>query len=130
MKKKKRKIYRSIAELPPVYVPFEEIENNFKREAADADRLYGPHVRPLVPRGRPRMGAKVEKSSSHSVRMTESVWRAARTRAKTLGISTNAAVQLAVIEWTSPGTRPRPRRASGASESGERQNPATSSHGS
>ncbi len=97
---RKPRIYRSVAEIPPVYVPVEAIEKNFEREAARADRRYGPHVPPLVPRGRPRKGAKVEKSSSHSVRMAESVWKATRRRAKTLGITTNAAVQLAVIEWS------------------------------
>ena len=106
--KKKKKVYRSVSELPPVYVPVEKIEKSFKREAAAADRRYGPHVPPLVPRGRPRKGTKVEKSSSHSVRMTESVWDAARVRAKALGISTNAAVQLAVMEWTSSRARGSP----------------------
>lgn len=102
---RKTKVYRSVSELPPVYVPVEKIEKNFKREAAAADRRYGPHVRPPIPRGRPRKGARIEKSSSHSVRMSESVWDAARVRAKALGISTNAAVQLAVVEWTSSGAR-------------------------
>jgi hypothetical protein len=37
--------------------------------------------------------------------MAESVWDPARDRVKTLGISTNAAVQLAVIEWTRRGAR-------------------------
>lgn len=102
---KKSKVYRSVAELPRVYVPVEEIEKNFKREAARVDRRYGPHVPPLVPRGRPRKGSKVEKSASHSVRMAESVWDAARAQAKALGITTNAAVRLAVIEWTARGMR-------------------------
>ncbi len=102
---RKTKVYRSVAELPPVYVPVDEIEKNFKREAAAADRRYGPHAPPLVPRGRPRKGATVEKSTSHSVRMAESVWDAARMRARTLGITTNAAVQLAVIEWTARRAR-------------------------
>ena len=102
---KKSKVYRSIADLPPVYVPVEEVEKHFTREAAAADRRYGPHVAALVPRGRPRKGAVVERSASHSVRMAESVWASARDRAKALGITTNAAVQLAVIEWSRHGAR-------------------------
>lgn len=102
---KKSKVYRSIADLPPVYVPFEEVEKNFRKEAAAADRRYGPDVAALVPRGRPRKGAVVERSTSHSVRMAESVWDSARHRANALGITTNAAVQLAVIEWTRRGAR-------------------------
>jgi hypothetical protein len=37
--------------------------------------------------------------------MAESVWDSARDRAKALGITTNAAVQLAVIEWSRRGAR-------------------------
>lgn len=95
-----RKVYKSVADLPPVFVPVKKVEKNFGREAAEADRRYGPHVPPLVPRGRPRKGVKVEKSATHSVRMPKFVLGAARVRARSLGITTNAAIQLAVIEWT------------------------------
>ncbi len=101
---RKPKTYRSISELPPVYVPVADLEKNFAVIAAEADRLYGPHVPPLTPRGRPRKGTTVEKTASHTVRIAESVWKAAQARAEALGISTNAAVQLAVRQWSDRGT--------------------------
>lgn len=96
---KAKKVYRSVAELPRVYVPVEEVMKNYAAEAAEADRRYGPHVPPLTPRGRPRKGTKVEGSKVHSVRLGVSVWAVLERKAKALRITPNAAVQLAVREW-------------------------------
>lgn len=96
---RKAKVYRSTVELPHKYVTVEEIEKNYEREAAKADRLYGPHVPPLTPRGRPRRGVTVEKTKVHAIRVRESAWKAVRSKARELGITTNTALQLAVTEW-------------------------------
>jgi hypothetical protein len=89
MTKETKKTYPSIAEL----------EKNFAKEAAWADARYGPHVSRLTKPGRPRKGAAVEKTQPHSIRVTERVWLSLRKKAKTRGLSTNAALQVAAMEW-------------------------------
>lgn len=77
-----------------------ELEANFDKEAAWAEDHYGPQLTGrMVGRGRPRAGAQVEPTVPHSIRIQPSVWNLAKARAKALGISTNAAFQLAVCEW-------------------------------
>jgi hypothetical protein len=89
MTKKTKKTYSSVAEL----------EKNFAKEAAWADARYGSHVPRLTKPGRPRKGSIVEKTQPHSIRVTEWVWLSLRKRAKTRGLSTNAALQVAAMEW-------------------------------
>ncbi|HEX5854392.1 MAG TPA: hypothetical protein VFZ57_02125 [Thermoanaerobaculia bacterium] len=93
MTKEAKRTYSSVAEL----------ERNFTKEAAWADARYGPHVPRLTKPGRPRKGAIVEKTQPHSVRVTERVWLSLRKKAKTRGLSTNAALQLAAMEWLQRG---------------------------
>ena len=77
-----------------------ELEANFDKEAAWAEAYYGPQVAGrIVGRGRPRKGVEIEPTVPHSIRIQPSVWDMAKDRAKALGISTNAAFQLAVYEW-------------------------------
>lgn len=75
------------------------LEKNFAKEAAWADARYGPHVLRLTKPGRPRKGATVEKTEPHSVRVSDRVWVSLRKKAKRRGLSTNAALQLAAMEW-------------------------------
>ena len=51
-------------------------------------------------RGRPPKGVKVEPGRVRSVRIPDSTWRALQRQAKASGLSTNAAVRLAVLSWT------------------------------
>ena len=88
-KEAKKRTYPSVAEL----------EKNFAKEAAWADARYGARLPRLTRPGRPRKGATVEKTQPHSVRVTERVWLSLRKKAKTRGLSTNAALQLAAMEW-------------------------------
>ena len=77
-----------------------EMEANLDREAAWAEARYGPQVHERITgRGRPRRGVKIEPTVPHSIRIQPSLWELVRGRAKALGISTNAAFQLAVREW-------------------------------
>lgn len=85
------------------YTPVEELERNFEREAAWADARYGADVPRLTRPGRPRKGSKVERTSPHSIRVADSVWSSLRRKAKTRGLSANAALQLAAMEWVGKG---------------------------
>lgn len=78
-----------------------ELERNFDREAAWADSRYGPNVPRLTKPGRPKKGSKVERTEPHSVRVSGLVWRSLQKKAKARGLSTNAALQLAAMEWVS-----------------------------
>ena len=80
-----------------------ELEKNFGKEAAWADARYGSHVPRLTKPGRPRKGTTVEKTQPHSVRVTERVWISLTRKAKTRGLSTNAALQLAAMDWLQRG---------------------------
>jgi len=83
------------------YTTVTELEKNFEREAAWADSRYGPNVPRLTRPGRPRKGTKVERTEPHSVRVAGLVWRSLQKKAKAKGLSTNAALQLAAMEWVS-----------------------------
>ena len=77
-----------------------ELEANFDKEAAWAEANYGPHVKGRITgRGRPRKGVEIEPTVPHSIRIQPSLWGAVKVIAKNLGISTNAAFQIAVSEW-------------------------------
>ena len=97
----KKKTYHSLAEAPPVYVPVEEVMKNYAAEAAHFDKVLGPDVpaRLIRPRGRPRKGVTVEAGKVHTVRVPDSLWQAAKARAAELGLTANAAVQLALRDW-------------------------------
>jgi len=64
--------------------------------------VLGPDVpaRLIRPRGRPRKGVTVEAGKVHTVRVPDSLWSAARKKADQLGVSVNAALQLALRDWT------------------------------
>jgi hypothetical protein len=89
MKTKAKKEYASIAEL----------EKSFATEAAWADARYGPHVARLTKPGRPKKGTKTEVTQPHSVRVADRVWRSLQKKARARGLSTNAALQVAAMEW-------------------------------
>jgi hypothetical protein len=77
-----------------------EMEATLDREAAWAEAHYGPQVMGRITgRGRPRKGVEIEPTVPHSIRIQPSLWGLVKAKAKELGISTNAAFQLAVIEW-------------------------------
>ena len=79
-----------------IHVPVADVMKNFAAEAAAADAL-------ILRRGRPKKGSAPAPSVARSVRMQVSVWEMVTSRAKELGISTNAALQLAAAKWA---TRP------------------------
>ncbi len=76
-----------------IHVPVAHVMKNFAAEAAAADAL-------ILRRGRPKKGSAPTPSVARSVRMQVSVWEKVSARAKELGISTNAALQLAAAKWT------------------------------
>jgi hypothetical protein len=103
-KEKKRtrakRTYRTVAELPEVYVPLPEARRARARDAAWIEKRFGPGVPRITRPGRPRKGTKVEPGKVRSVRVADSVWDALRASAKSTGLSTNAALRLAVLSWT------------------------------
>ena len=106
-RKRTKKTYRSLAELPKVYVPLEEAKRTLARDAAWFEKHLGPDVPRITRRGRPRKGVKVEPGKIRSLRIPDSAWRALESRAKSEGLSTNAAVRLAVLSWTASPTEHR-----------------------
>ncbi len=95
----KVKVYKSIGEMPHRYVPIEELEKNLDADAAWAEKHYGPNVPRITPRGRPRKGTAVEAGAVHTVRVPDSLWKAAKRKAERMGLTSNAAVQLALRAW-------------------------------
>ncbi len=89
MKKRTKEDYARIADL----------EKDFGKEAAWADARYGSHVARITKPGRPKKGIKIETTQPHSIRVPDRVWRSLQMRAKENGLSTNAALQLAAMEW-------------------------------
>ena len=78
-----------------------ELEANFDKESAWAEKNYGPHVEGrLTKPGRPPKGSTVEPTTPHSLRVQESIWQALTIKAKKAGISVNQAAQLALLEWS------------------------------
>jgi hypothetical protein len=94
-----KKTMRSLSEAT-IRVPVVEVMKNYAAEAAAADAL-------ILRRGRPKKGTAPTPSAARSVRMQISLWEGVRARAKALGISTNAALQLAAAEWTARTGRSR-----------------------
>jgi hypothetical protein len=98
--KRKRKTYGSLAELPKTFVPLEEAKRTQVKDAAWIEKRFGPEVLRITRRGRPPKGTKVEPGRVRSLRIPDSTWRTLQRQAKASGLSTNAAVQLAVLSWT------------------------------
>ena len=100
---KVKKTYRSLAELPKVYVPLDEAKRTRERDAAWIEMRLGPGVPRITSPGRPRKGTVVEAGRVHSIRVPDSDWEALQARAKAAGLSTNTAIRLAVLSWTNGG---------------------------
>jgi hypothetical protein len=98
--KRTRKTYRSLAELPKTFVPVEEAKRTQAKDAAWIEKRFGPDVPRITRRGRPPKGEKVQPGRIRSLRIPDATWRALQRQAKASGLSTNAAVQLAVLSWT------------------------------
>lgn len=88
---------------PDRYPTIDELDAMCEKEAAWAEKNYGPDVPRLTPRGRPRKSAKVEKSTVKAVRLKASVWEALRDRAVEQHMTTNAALQHAILDWLAHG---------------------------
>jgi hypothetical protein len=95
-----KRTYGALTELPRVYVPLQEAKQARAGDAAWIERRFGPGVPRITRRGRPRKGTKVEPGKVRSVRVADSVWDALRASAEATGLSTNAALRLAVLSWT------------------------------
>ena len=65
-----------------------------------AESHAGPGLPAMVKRGRPVKGAAVERTEVQSFRVQPSVLKAVAAKAKAAGITTSAAIQLAVLEWS------------------------------
>jgi hypothetical protein len=114
MKRKRAKVkktYRTLTELPKVYVPLDEAKRTRARDAAWIEMRLGPGVPRITRPGRPRKGTVVKAGRVHSIRVPDSDWAALQARAKAVGLSTNTAIRLAVLSWTNSG-RARPGRSS------------------
>ena len=99
-RKKTRKTYRSLGDLPNTFVPLEEAKRTQARDAAWIEKRLGPGVPRITRRGRPPKGVTVEPGRIRSLRIPDSTWQALQERAKASGLSTNTAVRLAVLSWT------------------------------
>ena len=98
--KQTKKTYRSLAELPKAFVPVDEAKRTRAKDAASIEKRFGPDVPRITRRGRPPKGEKVEPGRVRSLRIADSTWRVLKKQAKASGLTTNAAVQLAVLTWT------------------------------
>lgn len=77
-----------------------EVRKHYAREVAEAEAVEGPSVpQQLSKRGRPSKGEAVERTVVQSFRVAPSVLEALTDKAREAGITTSAAIQLAVIEW-------------------------------
>ena len=84
-----------------------EVLAGLDAEVAMMEAKFGPQVSGrLTGRGRPKKGTQVEPTVPHSIRIQPSVWELMKDRASALGISTNAAFQLAAKDWS---RKPQPR---------------------
>ena len=81
------------------YARVADLEKNFEKEAAWADARYGPQVARLTKPGRPKKGTKIEPTRPHSIRVPDRLWQRLRKKASTHGLTTNAALQLAAMDW-------------------------------
>jgi predicted HicB family RNase H-like nuclease len=78
-----------------------ELEANFDRESAWAEKKYGPHITGRLTRpGRPPRGTVVEPTHPRSLRVQDRIWQALAAKATKAGITVNQAAQLALLEWS------------------------------
>ena len=84
---------------PDRYPTIEELDATCAQDAAWFEKHLGPDVPRITPRGRPKNHAKTAKSLVKAVRLKESVWESLKARAKEEHLTTNAALQLAILDW-------------------------------
>jgi len=78
----------------------EAVQADYAHEAMEAESELGPDVPPiLTPQGRPRKGQTVEAAEVHAIRIKPTIWLSFALKAKAAGLTPNAAVQLALMEW-------------------------------
>lgn len=78
----------------------EVIQADYPRIVAEVEAELGPHVPArLHGRGRPRRGAEVVPTRTHSLRLADPLWEELARKARTLGVSLNQAAQMALQEW-------------------------------
>ena len=76
------------------------VQKNYAREVKAVEAELGPQVPPvLTPQGRPRKGQSVEAAEVHALRVKPTIWNDFVSKAKTAGLTPNAAAQLALMEW-------------------------------
>ena len=76
------------------------VQAAYAREVRAVEAELGPQVPPiLTPQGRPRKGQIVEAAEVHALRVKPSIWQDFASKAKTAGLTPNAAAQLALLEW-------------------------------
>lgn len=76
------------------------VQGNYAQEVRAAEAELGPHVPALLtPQGRPRKGLVVEAAEVHALRVKPSIWQEFSSKAREVGLTPNAAAQLALLEW-------------------------------
>jgi hypothetical protein len=79
----------------------EAVQANYSLEVEAIEAEVGPQVSRLpTPQGRPRKGQTIEAAEIHALRVKPSIWQAVVAKAKTAGLTPNAAAQLALLEWS------------------------------
>ncbi len=78
----------------------EAVQTNYAREVPAAEVELGPQVPSLLtPQGRPRKGQVLEAAKVHALRVKPSIWHEFSLKAHKVGLTPNAAAQLALLEW-------------------------------
>lgn len=76
------------------------VQGNYAQEVRAAEAELGPQVPALLtPQGRPRKGQVVEAAEVHALRVKPSIWQEFSSKAHEVGLTPNAAAQLALLEW-------------------------------
>ncbi len=76
------------------------VQANYTRVVQAAEAELGPQVPSLLtPQGRPRKGQVVEAAEVHALRVKPSIWHEFSSKAHEVGLTPNAAAQLALLEW-------------------------------
>jgi hypothetical protein len=76
------------------------VQGNYTEEVRAVDAGLGPQVSALLtPQGRPRKGQIVEAAEVHALRVKPSIWEEFTAKAHEVGLTPNAAAQLALLEW-------------------------------
>jgi predicted HicB family RNase H-like nuclease len=78
----------------------DELIAGFDAEVMRVEARFGPQVEGRIVRpGRPRKGTIMEPTSTHSLRVQNTLWEAMRAKAEAAGLSLNQAANLAILEW-------------------------------